>query len=142
MTAPLTVAPPTEKQLESFRQHLKRALHIEHAAVLAGIPTKSLTKWLQLGRSGHKDFVEFVDIVDKVSATHASALIDMVTQAVSDGDVKAAQWLYKQRYDQREKKLTEKWLELEEMIEGSGESAPADEDVAAAEARLLGEELH
>lgn len=139
MSGKLTTAPPTRTQLADFEKHLKRCLHVEHAAVLAKIPTRSLTKWIVLGRQGHPDFVEFVDLIDSNAAKHAGALLDMVSMAVADGDLKAAQWLYKTRYSQRETALTKKWIELEDIAEGEPVAAAAPEDLEAAERRLLGE---
>lgn len=140
----LSVAPPTAKQLESFGQYMKRSLHVEHAAVLAGIPSKVLTTWIKLGRAGHRDFVEFVDIIDKACTYRAAELLDSIAQAASDGDVASARWLYTTLHGTRQKKLDERWLQLEEQLDdASSVGAPTEDDLAAAEARLLAdEEIH
>jgi hypothetical protein len=135
----ITAAPPTREQLEKFEKNLKRSLFVEHAAILAGIPSKSLTKWIILGRQGHKDFLEFVDIIDSVGARQADDLLSMVNLAIQDGDLKAAQWLYKTRFQQREVALTKKWIDLEEIVESEPAAPAAEEDLEAAERRLLGE---
>jgi hypothetical protein len=140
MSGKLTTVPPTPKQLEKFAAGLRKCLFVEHAAILAGIPARSLTKWIVLGRQGNKDFIEFVDLIDRIGAEHADRLLSMVVQAVDDGDVKSAQWLYKQKFSQRETALQKKWIELEEIAEGDSSGAPAaEEDLEAAERRLLGE---
>jgi hypothetical protein len=139
VSAKITAAPPTEAQLRKFEDGLKKCLFVEHAAILAGIPTRSLTKWIVLGRQGHRDFVAFVDLIDRISATQAEKILDMIQVSINDGNLDSAKWMYKQKFAQREVALTKKWIDLEEIVESEPAAPAAEEDLEAAERRLLGE---
>lgn len=143
------IAPPTEKQLEQMRQYVKSCLHVETAAVLSGIPTKLVTKWIELGRAGRPDFVPFVDMIDRANAELSLKVMEPVRAAAfEEGNLAALQWIYKVRLQQREQHVQKKWLELEDQHDAQVEPELSDDDVAAAEARALaaadseGKEVH
>lgn len=134
----IAVAPPTQEQLEKMRQFIKSCLHVETAATLSGIPTKMVTKWIELGRKGRADFVPFVDMIDRANAELSQRVMQPVqTAAFEDGNLQALQWIYKVRLAQREQHLQKKWLDLEDQADVAVEPEVVEEDVAAAEARAL-----
>lgn len=143
------IAPPTAKQLELMQQYIKSCLHIETAAVLSGIPSKIVNKWIELGRKGRVDFVPFVDMIDRANAELSQKVMAPVTAAAfEEGNLQALQWIYKVRLQQREQHVQKKWLELEDQADAPIEAELSDEDVAAAEARAMaaqdseGKEVH
>jgi hypothetical protein len=146
----VAIAPPSQKQLELMQQYIKSCLHIETAAVLSGIPTKLVNKWIELGRKGRPDFVPFVDMIDRANAELSQKVMAPVTAAAfEEGNLQALQWIYKVRLAQREQHLQKKWLDIEDQADAPSEPELSEEDVEAAEARALaalddseGKEVH
>ena len=118
--------------------YIQSCLHLETAAVLSGITSKMTTKWIELGRAGHPEFVAFVDMIDKANAQLSHRIMQPMTKAAfEDGNIQALQWIYKVRLAQREQHLQKKWLELEDKSDLPSEQGQPEEDVDAAEARAL-----
>lgn len=134
------LCPPSIRQLEGMRARLKAGMFLEHAAALEGIPGKLILSWIKEGRKGKAGFVEFTNMLDNQTAQIAADLITPIYNAATkDGNLAAAQWLYKTRLGQREAWYTEKMLKLEEDMDAAADAAEPmnEEDIAAAEARAL-----
>lgn len=138
----INTAKPTQTQQKLFLQYLKQCVHVEHAALLAGVPRKVLYRWLELGRAGEDGFREFVEAIDQQTAEIAKSLMDPLLEAARAGDLKVAQWIYNTRVKPFEDAAHKRMLALEEESTPTGSQEQfSGEDLAAAEARLEAQEV-
>lgn len=132
----LNVAPPTHAQVQAVLGHLRNAVYLEHACVLAGIPVTLLEKWITLGRRGKPGFVEFVGAVDRANAELGNMISTAFVELARTGDKTAMAWVYEKRLTQREKHRTSRLLAQEDKILDEVVENPTDEDLTQAEQRL------
>jgi hypothetical protein len=126
----IQVAPPTKKQVQDVVYRLRTGTFLEHAALLSGISTRILARWIELGRKRTPGFVEFTDAIDVANAELGDKITRAINAAAEDGDQSALKWLYEKRLGEREKHLQKKWLKSED----DGELATAgDEDIVSLE---------
>lgn len=109
---------------------LRTGTFLEHAALLSGISTRVLARWIELGRKRTPGFVEFTDAVDMANAEMGDKITRAINEAAESGDQSALKWLYEKRLGEREKHLQKKWLQAED--DGEMETA-GDEDVVSLE---------
>lgn len=138
-TTKVAIAPPTKQQLADLKLNLGRMLFVEHAAALAGIPRRVLRYWIENGRAGHPDFVEFVELLDNQLAELSDALLTPIVAAAADGNLAASQWLYQQRVKPFEDHAIKRQLKREDEIEEASRMVEA--NVAASEGDDLAAKL-
>lgn len=130
----LTLAPPTEFQLRELARRLDQNLALEHAAAFAGIPRRVIREWVAQGRAGHPKFYPFVEMLDLKLAQQAAKLLQPISDAASEGNLKAAMWLYAQRVAPYEERARKKEWALEDRIEAAAELVDAQQTDAETEA--------
>lgn len=131
----IQIAPPSLRQMELFKQNLSKCFGMEHAAALAGIPTKMLLVWIKLGRQGKPGFAEFVAEIDQMNALTAAELMEPIAMAAKEGNLAAAQWVYTRRFGKQEDAFQKKLEALEEEADSVVEDQISEETLAEIEAR-------
>lgn len=120
---------------------LARALSIETAATLAGIPRKVLNTWIRFGRAGRPEFVPFVEMIDRANAELDDALMGTIhRKAFEEENLNALMWIYKQRCEKRAQMQQDKELAAEAAVEeafGDNAVAATEEELEAAERRVM-----
>lgn len=133
-------APPTKYQLETLSRGLDNFLALEHAAALAGIPSKVISEWLILGKQGNHEFAKFSAMLEEKLARQAEMLLSPIVTAAQEGDAKSAQYLYNLRIKPHEDRaLKRRWLKEDQAEERAAliEAAEAIEGADLAAALLL-----
>lgn len=135
----LPTIPPTALQLASFRRQLERCVFIENAALVAGIPRKSLLLWIELGRAGHPEFTPVVQLIDEVNAKLSAEVVEPFFKAAfEDGNLDALKFLYNARFKEQESRFNKKMWEAEDKGDVLLSNEVDDSaDVLEAEARAI-----
>ena len=108
------VVPPTAEQLERFEAQLAKCASYEVAAYAADIPIKIFVRWLRLGRAGDPLFTPITEIIDRQHAELGAKVADIIThEAFEKRNLKALQFLHKNRLMDREKQVREAVLATE-----------------------------
>ena len=93
---------------------LRQGRFLEHAALLAGVSSRVLSKWIELGRKNTPGFVEFTNAIDRADAELGDKLMGGIMTCIEDGDASSMKWLYEKRMGLREKHMQAKWLKVED----------------------------
>jgi hypothetical protein len=133
--------PPSPRIIEAFRDALKNCMTLEIAATLVNIPRRTLLKWIEMGRRGAIEYAPFVDMIDEERAKLAGTLLSYLhTAAFTERNLDAVKFLYKHRLQKDEERFAERIYAIEDRVQeevASGlDTGTAEEDLAAAEARL------
>jgi hypothetical protein len=114
---------------------------LEIAATMVKVPQKTLLKWIEMGRRGAVDYMAFVDMIDEERAKLSGSILEFLYKAAfNEANLDAVKFLYKHRLQKDEERFAERIHAIEdrvqeEVVQGLDESQ-AEEDLAAAEARL------
>lgn len=133
----LNVLPPTRDQIQTVLGYLRNACFLEHACVLAGIPSVLLERWLTLGRQGKPGFVEFVGAIDRANADLSKMITDAHMDAARTGDLGALRWIHDKRLAQRETHRMRRILAQEDAVLDQQAETIGSEDMEAAQQRLI-----
>lgn len=140
----LIVVPPTKLQVQNILFQLRQGRFLEHAALLCGVKSRTLTQWIKLGRKNVPGYVEFTDAIDQADSELGDKLMGGIMDAVESGDAATLKWLYEKRFGQREKHMQSKWLEeqddAEQALEENTDVLPLDEAEKQLEVMLQGSE--
>jgi len=89
--------PPTVFTIAKLQTYMRACSTLEVAAMNVGISRPALYQMIKLGRAGDPDYQPFVSAVDKTIAEIADSLLEPIRAAAKEGNVKALQFLYKER---------------------------------------------
>lgn len=133
--------PPSPRLIEAFRAELKRCMALETAATMCKVPQKTMLRWIELGRRGAGDYVPFVDMLDEERAKLAEVTLEYLYKAAFlEGNLDAVKFIYKHRIQKDEERFAERIYAIEDRVQeevlSAVDQAEAEEDLAAAEARL------
>ena len=138
-----TILPPTPRQIDSLRLHLKNALFIEMAAVLSKISPADLLEWFRRALAGDPDFTPVLDMYLEETALLAKAVMAPIfKKAFEDKDMAALQFIYNNRIKRHESRFLDKLEQVEDertkaLAEGANGFTLTAEQVAEAERRQL-----
>lgn len=135
-----SVVPPTTRQIEALQSNLQKCIYLESAALLAGIPRRTLLDWIRLGRKGHPEYTGVVDMIDMENAVLSQKVLDPIVQQAFEGEnMQALMFLYKARLQDSEKRFNTKLAAIEDEAEESvlEESGLSEDDIKAVEERAL-----
>jgi hypothetical protein len=137
------ILPPTPRQIDSLRLHLKSALFIETAAVLSRISPNEVLEWFRRALQGDPDFTPVLDMYLEETALLAKAVMAPIfKKAFEDKDMEALKFIYNNRIKRHESRFLDK-LERQEderaaaLAEGTHAFALTPEQVQEAEKRQL-----
>jgi hypothetical protein len=137
------ILPPTPRQIDSLRLHLKNALFIEMAAVLSQISPNDLLEWFRRALAGDPDFTPVLDMYLEETALLAKAVMAPIfKKAFEDKDMEALKFIYNNRIKRHESRFLDK-LERQEderaaaLAEGAHGFTLTAEQVTEAEKRQL-----
>ena len=85
---------------ERLIQALKAGNYIEPACAYAGIGKSLFYEWMELGKNGKSEFVDFVDAVTRAIASAEIGSVAKIKLA-ADIDWRAAAWLLERRHPDR-----------------------------------------
>lgn len=143
MKASKAILPPTPRQIDSLRLHLKNALFIEMAAVLSKISPADLLEWFRRALAGDPDFTPVLDMYLEETALLAKAVMAPIhKKAFEDHDMEALKFIYNNRIKRHESRFLDKLERVEDertkaLAEGSSGFSLTPEQVAEAERRQL-----
>lgn len=138
-----SVLPPTPRQIDSLRLHLKSALFIEMAAVLSHIQPATLIEWFRRAIDGDPDFTPVLDMYLEETALLAKGVMTHVfKKAFEDKDMDALKFIYNNRVKRHESRFLDKLEGMEDartraLSDGSGGFALSPEQVLEAERRQM-----
>lgn len=129
---------PTEEQTKRLIRWIRKGALPETASARIGIPVKVFQSWLYHGGQGKPGYVEFAEAMDAALVEFQCELLDLISQsAFEKKNVSAAQWLYMQRFGRKEQALIDAQAKAEQMGEAFRKQAATEDELAAAEERLL-----
>jgi len=137
------ILPPTPRQIDALRLHLRNALFIETAAVLSKISPAELLEWFRRAMDGDPDFVPVLDMYLEETALLAKAIMaPMYKKAFEDGDTDALKFIYMNRIKRHEQRFVEKLEQVEDarakaIAEGEHGFRLTEDQVLEAEKRQL-----
>lgn len=134
------IVPPSIKQLKDLELFLRKCATVEIAAILSGIPRKTIYEWIKLGRQGHSEYTAVTDLIDHQTAQLSEAILAPIREeALENKNLSALQFLYKVRIQPHETRWNKKIDKMEEELDAADSlsDAPSEENVEAAEARVL-----
>jgi len=130
----LVYPPPTKRHIAAIRERLKRCDSLEVAAAYSGVPRKHLLAWIEAGRRGEAEYLEFIDMVDAEQASMSSEILERIyTEAFENKNFAALTFLYNNRLKRHEERMAKKIEEIEDRIDA--------EEAASATTKLSEEEL-
>lgn len=114
---------------------------IEIAATMCKIPQKTLLKWIEYGRRGAVEYTDFVDMIDDERAKLSGTVLEYLYKAAfEEKNLDAIKFLYKHRLQKDEERFADRIHAIEDRVQedvvAGLDQGAADEDLAAAEARL------
>lgn len=129
--------PPTSKEIAQFCELLQAGAFVETAAAVAvGWDIKHLRQALKRGRRGEMGFRDFVAAMNSITHTQSLQIWNLIMERVAEGDFGAIKYVHSTRIAPRERMVQEALLS-DELEPDTEEASYSQEDLAAAEARVI-----
>lgn len=138
---PEKVTPPSPRQIDTLRFHLKTCLFIEFAATLSNIGHYEVLEWFRLAIAGDPDYLPVLDMYREETALLAKGVMTPIYEkAFKEGDSDMLKFIYNNRIKRFESRFLDKLERIEDDVEKRREGhgfAMTAEQIAEAEARQM-----
>lgn len=138
---PQIFPPPSPRHIANVKTNLGAGNTVDTAAALAGVPQRVLLFWIEQGKRGEPEFVEFLSMIEEANTALSKLVLeDIYQRAFKDRELAAVQFLYKNRLQRGHERFAKKVEEMEDRIEADAVAGVgtvhSEEDLAALEEKL------